>query len=111
MTLKMPIDKNLRLLLLSTSTIHGGQYLGYAESEIRDFFGPIRKLLFVPYALADRDGYAKLARERFEKIGITVSSLHAALDLKKAIADTEALFVGGGNTFRLIKALHETGAL
>jgi dipeptidase E len=107
----MPFTPNLRLLLLSTSTVYGGNYLDYAEAEIRNFFGPIRSLLFVPFALANHDAYAAKARERFAQMGIAVTSLHHAGDAKHAIADAEAIFIGGGNTFRLLRSLYDTGAL
>lgn len=107
----MPLDPNLRLLLLSTSTVYGAGYLDYAEAEIRDFFGPIRRVLFVPFALANRDGYAAKARERFAQMDIEVISLHQAPDARHAIAGGEAIFIGGGNTFRLLKLLYDTGAL
>jgi dipeptidase E len=106
----MPIDRKLRLLLLSTSTVFGAGYLDYAEPEIRDFFGPIKHLLFVPFALANRDGYAAKARERFAQMGIEVTSLHE-VNVAQAIADAQAIFIGGGNTFRLLKSLYDTGAL
>lgn len=107
----MAINKNLRLLLLSTSTVFGGGYLDYAENDVRDFFGPIRRVLFVPFALADRDGYAAKARERFARMGIEVTSLHEARNAARAVDDAEGIFIGGGNTFRLLKALNDTGAI
>jgi dipeptidase E len=107
----MSVKNNLRLLLLSTSTVFGSGYLDYAEAEIRDFFGPIRHLLFVPFALADRAGYAAKARERFAAMGIQITSLHGAPDSANAVAGAEAVFIGGGNTFRLLKALYDSGAL
>lgn len=107
----MAIDKNVRLLLLSTSTVFGAGYLDYAETEVRDFFGPIRNILFVPFALADHEGYAAKARERFARMGIQVTSLHEARNAVRAVDDAEAIFIGGGNTFRLLKALYDTGAL
>jgi len=107
----MAIDKNVRLLLLSTSTVFGAGYLDYAEDEVRDFFGSIRRILFVPFALADRDGYAGRARERFSKMGIEVTSLHEAQNAARAVDEADGIFIGGGNTFRLLKALYDTGAL
>jgi dipeptidase E len=107
----MAIDRNVRLLLLSTSTVFGGGYLDYAEEEVRDFFGPIRRLVFIPFALTDRNGYALKARERFAMMGIEVTSLHEAANPLRALDEAEAVFIGGGNTFRLLKALYTTSAL
>ena len=97
-----------RVLLISNSTLYGSGYLDHAEPEIRDFLGAAsRKVLFVPYALFDRDTYARQARERFQRMGYQLSSLHEVSDPKTAVGETEALFIGGGNTFRLLKALYD----
>lgn len=96
-----------RLLLLSNSTNHGEKYLDWAESDLRDFLGGIRTLLFVPYALHDLDGYANTARERFARMGVEVTSVHQTLDPEEAASKAESIFIGGGNTFRLLTWLYD----
>lgn len=96
-----------RVLLISNSTLYGSGYLDHAETEIRDFLGDAKKVLFVPYALYDRDGYATTAQKRFQKMGYDLTSVHTAADPRKAVMDTEVVFIGGGNTFRLLKALYD----
>lgn len=96
-----------RLLLLSTSKLYGSEYLDHAEAEIRDFLGTIGSVLFVPFAIANRDGYAAKTRERFAAMGYGLDSLHQASDKRQAVIDAEAIFIGGGNTFRLLKSLYE----
>uniref|UniRef100_A0A673KQT4 Alpha-aspartyl dipeptidase-like n=1 Tax=Sinocyclocheilus rhinocerous TaxID=307959 RepID=A0A673KQT4_9TELE len=72
-----------RLLLVSNSTLHGGGYLQHCQQQIQDFFGKnVKRILFVPYALHDRDAYSKTARDKFKTLG-------------------------GGNTFRLLKSLYD----
>ncbi|MCI0490929.1 MAG: dipeptidase PepE [Blastocatellia bacterium] len=102
-------DNNLkkRLLLISNSTLYGSGYLDHAEGEIRDFLGDVRRVLFVPFALYDRDAYADLARERFQALGYELESAHEVQDARAAVDDAEAVFIGGGNTFRLLKALYD----
>jgi dipeptidase E len=97
----------MRLLLLSNSTNFGEAYLDHAIGEVRDFFGPVRRIAFVPFALADREGYTAKARARFEREGIEVAGVAAPRDVESA----EGVFVGGGNTFRLLKTLQESGVL
>lgn len=99
--------KTKRLLLISNSTLHGGGYLEHAETEIRDFLGPVGRVLFVPFALANHDAYATQARIRFEKMGYALKSLHEATNKHKSVSNAEAIFIGGGNTFRLLKALYD----
>jgi dipeptidase E len=96
-----------RILLISNSTLHGSGYLDHATEEIRDFLGDLQRVLFVPFALFDRDAYAALARERFQKMGYGLDSIHLAADARQAVDDAEAIFIGGGNTFRLLKALYD----
>ena len=100
-------DKTKRLLLISNSTLHGSGYLDHAESEIRSFLGDAKRVLFVPYALFDRDKYAANARQRFQKMGYELTSVHTAANPVTAVDETDAVFIGGGNTFRLLKALYE----
>jgi len=70
------MTKKTRLLLISNSTLYGSGYLDHAEGEIRNFLGGVRHVLFVPYALRDRDGYAAKAAERLERMGFRVSPVH-----------------------------------
>ena len=95
-----------RLLLISNSTLHGSGYLDHAEAEIRDVLGKIKRVLFVPFALYDRDAYATQARQRFEAMGYALDSIHEAADPKRAIDNAETIFIGGGNTFRLLDSLY-----
>jgi dipeptidase E len=108
---KMATHNSKRLLLLSTSKIYGREYLDHAEAEIRDFLGPIGRVLFVPFAVADRDGYAAKTRERFAAMGYGMESLHQATDKRRAVNDAQAIFIGGGNTFRLLKTLYDFALL
>lgn len=107
--LRMPEKR--RILLLSTSTVFGRGYLEYAVDEVRDFLGDVQRVLFVPFALYDRDAYALKVRERFTSLGYEVDSLHMAEDMRRAVQEAEAIFIGGGNTFRLLKSLYEAGVL
>ena len=102
---------NIRLLLVSNSTLYGSGYLDHAEAEIRNFLGEVSRILFVPYALHDRDAYATQARNRFAAMGVKLDSIHQAEDQERAVASAEALFIGGGNTFRLLNELYKNQLL
>src|SRR5690349_3982346 len=92
-----------QVLLVSNSTLYGSGYLDHAEGEIRNFLGTARQVLFVPFALYDRDAYVSTARERFKAMGYGLESIHRAPDVQRAVNEAEAIFIGGGNTFRLLK--------
>jgi dipeptidase E len=100
-----------RILLISNSTLYGSNYLDHAESEIRDFLGDVKQVLFVPYAVFDRDEYADMARDRYARMGYEVTSVHTATDPIEAVNKTDAVFIGGGNTFRLLNALYQANLL
>lgn len=99
------------LLLVSTSTTFGTGYLDHAAAAMTETLAGVSRLLFVPYALYDRDAYAAKARARFAAMGFAVDSVHEAVDPVGAVARAEAVFVGGGNTFRLVDALHRNGLI
>jgi dipeptidase E len=100
-------NQTKRLLLISNSTLYGCGYLDHAADEILDFLGAVKRVLFIPFALANRDAYAAQARARFATMGFALASLHEATDKRNAISHAEALFIGGGNTFRLLQALYD----
>jgi dipeptidase E len=100
-----------RILLISNSTLHGSGYLDHAEAEIRDFLGNLKRVLFVPFAIHDRNAYAASARARYQKMGYELTSIHTASDPQQTVKDTDAIFIGGGNTFRLLKALYDSDLL
>src|SRR5207245_2573884 len=85
-----------RLLLLSNSTNYASGYLDHGMAAIRTFLGPIRTLLFVPYALNDLEGYTLRARNRFAREGIEVRGLELyAHKAARALAAAEAGVVDG----------------
>src|SRR5882724_6702651 len=101
----------LRILLISNSTVHDRGYLDHVEDEIETFLGPPKNVLFFPFALYDRDDYVAKAKTRFAAMGCSLEPAHATGDPKKAIDRAEAIFIGGGNTFRLLKALQDLDLL
>jgi len=101
----------MRLLLLSNSTNHGRSYLDHAWDAIGAFLGPVRRLLFVPFALHDRTAYTQKVRERFAGAGIAVDALTPDAAGQVMLLGAEAVFVGGGNTFRLLDTLQRSGLL
>lgn len=105
------MNDSRRILLLSTSTVFGGGYLEYAEGEVRQFLGPVKRILFVPFALHDHTAYAAKVRARFTTIGFELDCLSHSPDAKQSVENAEAIFLGGGNTFRLLKSLYDLDLL
>ena len=104
----------MRLLLISNSTNAGEEYLDYPKHNIRDFLGKERlNCLFLPYAgvTISFDDYEARVKERFAEIGHDVTSIHHAADPVAEVNRAEAIVVGGGNTFQLIKMIQEFGLI
>ena len=100
-----------RILLVSNSTVYGLGYLDHVEQQIKNFLGSARKVLFFPFALFERDAYAAKVKARFGAMGYSLKTIHAVSDPRRAIEQTDAIFIGGGNTFRLLKALEDLDLL
>jgi dipeptidase E len=94
-----------RLLLLSNSTNHGQGYLDHAIDEVRALFAGVSRIVFVPFALHDRAAYTAKARARFAAEGIEVDELTADAAGARLVEKAQGVFVGGGNTFRLLETL------
>lgn len=96
----------MRLLLISNSTNTGEEYLDYPKKEIGRFLGekPV-KALFIPYAAVTFpfSSYEKKVRNRFREVGHNIESIHNYPDPVLAIEEAEAIVVGGGNTWQLMK--------
>ena len=100
-----------RLLLISNSTSHGSGYLDHCIDAIELFLANVDRLVFIPYALADWDGYTARARSRLGQIGIEVIGVHETGVHRSAVTGADALFVGGGNTFRLLDRMYAHAVL
>ncbi len=103
-----------QLLLISTSTVHGSNYLDYCEDDIKTFLGDSTKVLFVPFARPggiSHDQYTNMARAKFEEMGMELVGVHESTDPPSAFDKTNAIFVGGGNTFVLLRELYRTGLM
>ena len=100
----------MRLLLLSNSTMAGQAYLDYPKEFIREFLGdkPVNAL-FIPYAVVtfSYDEYESKVKERFLEIGHNITSIHQYRTPKESVKKAEAIVVGGGNTWQLVRKLYQ----
>src|SRR5258706_8550948 len=94
----------MRLLLISSSNVHGFGYLDQPAPFIGEFLGERRAVAFVPFAAHDHEAYTAKIGECLGRMGFEVVPL-AAIDR------ADAVFVGGGNTFRLLKTLYDRNLL
>lgn len=104
----------MNIILASTSTLFGGEYLEYLRQELITLYAGIDEIVFIPFARPggiSHDDYTAKARSFFETIDIKVRGLHEFEDKKEALNQAKGYFTGGGNTFLLVKTLHEEGLM
>uniref|UniRef100_A0A8C2H580 Si:dkey-69o16.5 n=1 Tax=Cyprinus carpio TaxID=7962 RepID=A0A8C2H580_CYPCA len=93
---------------LSKNVCHGGNDNYGTCTQLRFLFNrEVKRIMFVPYALHDRDSYTKTARDKLKTLGYEVDSVHETPDPVDAVRKAEGIFIGGGNTFRLLNALYD----
>jgi dipeptidase E len=98
-------------ILLASGGFRTSDRVADLSAAVRSHFGSIRQLLFVPYALADHDGYVRTITERGLNAGYELDGLHRHADPVAAVVQAEGIFVGGGNSFRLLAALYRLNLL
>lgn len=98
------------ILLASTSALFGEDYLAYLKPYIANLFSGADEIIFVPFARPggiSHDDYTKRVADAFSVMGIRVTGLHTFEDPATAVRKAKGFFTGGGNTFLLVKTLHE----
>ena len=90
----------MKLLLISSSLVHGYGYLDHPEPDIRRLLKGKKRVAFVPFAAFDHDAYTAKVSERFGRMGFNIIPI-------EQFDTADAIFVGGGNTFRLLKKLQD----
>ena len=103
-----------KMIIASTSTVYGSDYLDYILPELQIFFKDVNEILFVPYAKPSGisyDEYTGIASKAFSKIDKKIVGIHKFDKPKNAIKNAKAIFIGGGNTFTLVNELYKNSLL
>lgn len=104
----------MKILLLSNSTNPGEPYLDYPKQNIKKFLGESSvNAVFIPYAAVtfSYDEYEEKVNNSFLEIGHSVKGIHHFADPRKAIEEADAIVIGGGNTWKLVRMLHDNGLM
>lgn len=99
----------MRLLLLSNSVAPGQGFLEHALESISDTIGDGRRLLFFAHASFDPDRYTEAMTAAMRHLGVEVVPAHRQTDVVRELDVADAVFVGGGNAFRLLKRFQASG--
>jgi dipeptidase E len=98
------------LILFSNSRVHGRGIFEHATGALAEFLAGCSTVHFAPWAGSDHERYTATVAGVLAPFGVRTVGLHDG-DPRGAIESAEVLFVGGGNSFRLVGALHEFGLL
>ena len=101
-----------RLLLLSSSRDTAGAYLLHSAALIKQTLGAaVERVLFIPYAgvTISHADYAAKAAVPFATLGYQLQSIAFTPNPSDAVANAQAIVIGGGNTFQLLASLYEKG--
>ena len=99
-----------KMIIASTSTVHGSKPLEYLMSTLSEHFSGVEELLFIPYARPSGisyDEYTSNVQKAFDNIQITVKGIHEFENPQQAILNAQGIFTGGGNTFELVNQLYK----
>ena len=99
-----------KIIIASTSTLYNGDYLDYLLPELRIHFKEVKELIFIPFARPggiSYDEYTAKVSSFFANLNIQVKGIHEFENPKQAIANAQALFTGGDNTFVLVDMLYK----
>jgi dipeptidase E len=94
-------------LLLGSGGIRTPERKELWTTELVSFLGPARRTLWVPWAVADHEGHTQRMQEWLAGTGVELDGIHRYPDARREVERAQAIFVSGGNTFRLVRALHE----
>lgn len=103
-----------KMIIASTSTLYGSNYLEYLLPTLSTFFANVATVLFIPYARPggiSYDSYTKLVQQAFSSIDIKVKGIHEYENPREALKKAKAIFTGGGNTFELVNQLYKNDIL
>lgn len=102
------------LIIASTSTLHGGNYLDYLLPTLEQHFSNCETIVFIPYARPggiSHEEYTNKVQLAFSQIGKKVLGLHTFKNTIEAIKNAQGIFTGGGNTFLLVSQLYENNVM
>lgn len=102
------------MIIASTSTLHGSDYLSYLLPTLKTFFSDVKTIVFIPYARPSGityEAYTDIVKKAFSTINIAVKGIHEFDNPKETLIKAEGIFTGGGNTFELVNQLYKNDVL
>src|SRR3974390_2369059 len=98
-------------ILLGSGGFRTDERIRNLRGHLKTHLGGVQRVLFIPYALADHDKYLQTMIERGLNADYELVGIHKLPDPRVAVQEAEAIYIGGGNTFRLLNALYQFNLL
>ena len=94
-------------ILLGSGGYRTPERIANFRAHVIAHLGDVDQVLFIPYALHDHDKYVQMMIDRGLHADYDLVGIHRASNPRDAVADAQAIYIGGGNTFRLLNALYQ----
>ena len=97
-----------KMILASTSTIYGSEYLEYLFPVIKNLFSNSKNILFIPYARPNglsHKSYTNIVKDTFEQLNLSVFGIDYSNNPIENINRCDGIFIGGGNSFLLLDSI------
>jgi dipeptidase E len=95
------------MLLMSNGSAPGQGYLTHALDMLDDLLDGVDRVAFVPYAQRRLDAHTSVVATAMQRLGVEVVGVHRDRDPRTTVESAGAIFVGGGNAFRLLSAMYQ----
>ncbi|XP_055610762.1 probable alpha-aspartyl dipeptidase isoform X2 [Uranotaenia lowii] len=102
-----------QIFLMSSSAVYGYEYLQHAEKDMIEYFrkNNVYRVLFIPYALKNHEAYTEKVGSVLRRWGFECEGIHRKPNPVQAINEAQAIYIGGGNTFLLLKTLYDNNLI
>ncbi len=104
-------DSSTTRILLGSGGIATEERRQTYRTLVEEHFRECDSVLFVPYASNDHDSYTTRMQDFLGPDGPTLVGIESMDDPLAAVGEMHGIYVGGGNSFLLIKELHERGLI
>ncbi|WP_166425972.1 dipeptidase PepE [Paraglaciecola sp. 20A4] len=101
----------MNLLMLSSSRAGDEEYLAHARQMIESHLADCKNIVFIPYAGVTIDWPSYTAKVQAALPKLAISGIEAHVDPYIALAQADAIIVGGGNTFHLLHQLYSNNLI
>ncbi len=98
-------------LLLGSGGLRSSERKRLYHDLMRSHFDGISEIVFIPYASENHAEYTEKIRDFSSASGVNIRGIDEFDNPIDAVESAQGVYVGGGNTFLLVRDLHRNGLL